>query len=68
MVELSAITHSIHRKRCKNVLLFLFPLNGNKIFIMKKKVRKICTIIIHFTLQSNNLYTFVQCAKSKLGE
>ena len=27
MVEWSAITHSIHRKRCKNVLLFLFPLS-----------------------------------------
>ena len=26
MVEWSVITHSIHRKRCKNVLLFLFPL------------------------------------------
>ena len=26
MVECSVITHSIHRKRCKNVLLFLVPL------------------------------------------
>ena len=26
MINLNVITHSIHRKRCKNVLLLLFPL------------------------------------------
>ena len=69
MIEWSVITHSIHRKRCKNVLLFLFPLTNfltEKLTPLKDSRAYTCqrstTLVMCFILMlvfATQMYTFL---------